>query len=158
MRNNYFTATKVLLALFLLFTIGCKRDNVLENVVPPAPPTPTTNVVNDATQVTASVSGIVLNESNAPIANAVVTSSTATTTTNSNGMFIFQNISLSKENGSVTVVKAGYFKGVRSFKTTAAKNHTIRLQLMQKVLSGTVNAAAGGTGWPRARHRQDRRA
>ena len=145
MKNNYFTATKVLLALFLLFTIGCKRDNVLENVVPPTPPTPTINVVNDATQVTASVSGIILNESNAPIANAVVTSGAATTTTNSNGMFIFQNISLSKENGSVTVVKAGYFKGVRSFKTTVGKNHTVRLQLIQKVLSGSVNAAAGGT-------------
>lgn len=140
----------MLSALFLIFTIGCKRENVFENPVSPTPtPTPTfpstPNVVNDQTQVTASVSGIVLDESNAPIASAVVTSGTATTTTNSNGMFIFQNISLSKENGSVTVVKAGYFKGVRSFKTTAGKNHTVRLQLMQKVLSGTLNAAAGGT-------------
>jgi hypothetical protein len=146
MRNNYSRALLLLPILFLIFTLGCKRESVLENPIDPIlPPTSTPTVVNDLTQVTASVSGIVLDESNAPIASAVVTSGASTTTTNSNGMFIFQNISLSKENGSVTVVKAGYFKGIRSFKTTAGKNHTVRLQLMQKVISGSVNAAAGGT-------------
>ncbi len=143
MRKNYCTTILILSTLFLIFTLSCKRESVLDNPIDPVPPTPT--VVNDLTQVTASVSGIVLDESNVPIANAVVTSGAATTTTNSNGMFIFQNISLSKENGSVTGVKAGYFKGVRSFKTTVGKNHTVRLQLMQKVLSGTVNAPTGGT-------------
>jgi hypothetical protein len=132
----------------LIFTLGCKRTEITETPNTPNTP-PTTNpigsVVNDATQVTASVSGIVLDENNVPIANAVVTSGTTTTTTNSNGMFIFQNISLSKENGNITAVKAGYFKGVRSFKTTEGKNHSVRLQLMQRTLSGTVNAAAGGT-------------
>jgi hypothetical protein len=129
----------------LIFSLGCKRTEITET--PNTPPTtnPIGNVVNDATQVTASVSGIVLDENNAPIANAVVTSGTANTTTNSNGMFIFQNISLSKENGNITAVKSGYFKGVRSFKTTEGKNHSVRLQLMQRTLSGTVNAAAGGT-------------
>ncbi len=145
MRINYFSAILLLFALFLIFTLGCKRESVLENPILPVPPVPTPSVVNDAIQVTASVSGIVLDESNAPIASAVVTSGAATTTTNSNGMFIFQNISLSKENGSVTVVKAGYFKGIRSFKSTAGKNHTVRLQLMQKLLSGTVSASTGGT-------------
>ena len=142
---------KALLALVIFFSvciIGCKRESVLENpidpILPPPPPT-TITVVNDLTQVSASVSGIVLDESNAPIASAVVTSGAATTTTNSNGMFVFQSISLSKENGSVTVVKAGYFKGVRSFKTTAGKNHTVRLQLMQRVLSGSINAGTGGS-------------
>ena len=146
MRKNYTKALLLLSVLIIILVIGCKRESVLDNPIDPIlPPPTTTTVVNDLTQVTASVSGMVLDESNTPIANAVVTSGAAATTTNSNGMFIFQNISLSKENGSVTVVKAGYFKGIRSFKTNAGKNHTIRLQLMQKVLSGTVNAAAGGT-------------
>jgi hypothetical protein len=145
MRKNLLCKLSNLIVLStLIFTIGCKRTEI--PVTPdPTPTNPIGGVVNDATQVTASVSGIVLDETNAPIANAVVTSGTATTTTNSNGMFIFQNISLSKENGNVTVVKAGYFKGIRSFKTTEGKNHTVRIQLMQRVLSGTVNAAAGGT-------------
>lgn len=145
MRKNYFTLILLLSTFLVIFTVACKRESVLENAIDPILPPPTTvTVINDLIQVTASVSGIVLDESNAPIANAVVTSGAATTTTNNNGMFIFQNISLSKENGSITVVKAGYFKGVRSFKTTAGKNHTVRLQLMQKILSGSVIAATGG--------------
>jgi hypothetical protein len=140
-----------LLKRFIAFAIiiatiatSCKRTEI--PITPdPTPTNPVGGPVNDAAQVMASVSGIVLDESNVPVSNAVVTSGTATTTTNSNGMFIFQNISLSKENGSITAVKAGYFKGVRSFKTTEGKNHSVRLQLMQRVLSSTVNAAAGGT-------------
>jgi Carboxypeptidase regulatory-like domain len=143
-KNLLFKLSNLIVLSTLIFTIGCKRTEI--PATPDATPTnPIGSVVNDATQVTASVSGIVLDETNAPITNAVVTSGTATTTTNSNGMFIFQNISLSKENGNVTVVKAGYFKGIRSFKTTEGKNHTVRIQLMQRTLSGTVNAAAGGT-------------
>jgi Carboxypeptidase regulatory-like domain len=145
MRKNFLSNLLSIAILALaIFAFGCKRTEI--PVTPdPIPTNPTTTVVNDLPQVTASVSGIVLDETNTPIANAVVTSGTATTTTNSNGMFIFQNISLSKENGNVTVVKAGYFKGIRSFKTSEGKNHTVRIQLMQRVLSGTVNAAAGGT-------------
>ena len=145
MRKNYFTLILLLSTFLVVFALGCKRESVLDNPIDPIPPPPTLIVVNDALQVTASVSGIVLDESNAPIANAVITSGTATTTTNNEGLFFFNNVSLSKENGSVTVVKAGYYKGIRSFKTTVGKNHTIRLQLMQRTLSGTVNAAAGGS-------------
>jgi hypothetical protein len=142
--NTLFKKLFACFAIVLTIATSCKRTEI--PVTPePAPTSPTGSPVNDATQVTASVSGIVLDESNVPVANAVVTSGVATTTTNSNGMFIFQNISLSKENGSITAVKAGYFKGIRSFKTTAGKNHTVRLQLMARVLSGTVNAAVGGT-------------
>ena len=143
MRKNYFTLFVMFSIFLVIFTLGCQREYILSNPVDPIPSTPT--VVNDLPQIIATVSGIVLDENNAPIASAIVTSGASTTTTNSNGMFIFQNISLSKENGSIRAVKAGYFKGVRSFKTIAGKNHTIRLQLMQKVLSCTVNAAGGGT-------------
>jgi hypothetical protein len=145
MRKDFlYKLLSIAIVVLVIFAFGCKRTEI---PVTPEPITtnPTTTVVNDLPQVTASVSGIVLDETNAPIASAVVTSGTATTTTNSNGMFIFQNISLSKENGNVTVVKAGYFKGIRSFKTTEGKNHSVRIQLMQRVSSGTVNAAAGGT-------------
>jgi hypothetical protein len=142
--NTLFKKLFACFAIVLTIAIGCKRTEI--PVTPePTPTSPTGSPVNDAAQVTASVSGIVLDESNVPVANAVVTSGVATTTTNSYGMFIFQNISLSKENGSITAVKAGYFKGVRSFKTTEGKNHSVRLQLMARILSGTVNAAAGGT-------------
>ena len=89
MIKNYTKALLLLSVLIIILFIGCKRESVLDNPIEPVPPTPTSTVVNDLTQVIASVSGIVLDESNAPIANAVVTSGAAATTTNSNGMFIF---------------------------------------------------------------------
>lgn len=134
---------KILLVLLIsaAFT-GCKRP---DEIAPGNPTTPSGSPVNDLTQVTAEVSGIVLDENKAPVANATVTSGAATTITNANGMFIFKSVSLSKEDGSVTVVKTGYFKGIRSFKTIEGKNNTVKIQLMAKVLSGTVDGATGGT-------------
>ena len=145
-RNHFIKKTGFLclsvLLILALFT-GCEPTDITD--VTTSPTTPAGGPVNDLTQVIAGVSGIVLDDSNAPVANATVTSGTATTTTNSNGMFIFNSISLSKENGSVTVIKTGYFKGVRSFKTIEGKNNTVKIRLMARVLSGTVNAATGGT-------------
>ncbi len=147
MKRNYFfkkTGFSCLLVILIVtFFAGCKRPDIPDNTITPT--TPSGTPVNDRTQVTASVSGIVLDESDGPIANAIVTSGTATTTTNSKGMFIFNSISLSKENGSVNVVKTGFLKGVRSFKTIEGKNNTVKIRLMAKVLSGTVDATTGGT-------------
>jgi hypothetical protein len=140
MKTNY---AKIIYALlFCITTItSCKQNEMdYQEQINPTP-----GPVNDAAQVTASISGIIIDENNTPIANATVTSGSAIATTNASGVFVFQNISVSKENGNVTAVKAGYFKGVRSFKTSAGKNHTVRLQLMQRSLTGTVNAATGGT-------------
>jgi hypothetical protein len=145
MRKNFlYRLLSIVAVTVIIFVTSCKRTEI--PVTPDTIPTnPTGGVVNDAAQVTASVSGIVLDETNAPVSGAFVTSGTANTTTNINGMFILKNISLSKENGSISVVKVGYFRGTRSFKTTVGKDHNIRLQLMAKTLSGTVNAAGGGT-------------
>jgi hypothetical protein len=63
---------QIAIAVFtaLIFTLGCKRTEITETPNTPNTP-PTTNpigsVVNDATQVTASVSGIVLDENLASV-------------------------------------------------------------------------------------------
>jgi len=126
-----------IISIMILFAISCKHSDISTGTNPSTP-------VDDATQVTASVSGIVLDESNVPVAGAVVTSGIASTVTNSLGMFSFNNILLSKNNGSVTVTKTGYFKGIRSFKAIAGKDHVVKIQLMQRSLSGTVNSTGGG--------------
>jgi hypothetical protein len=124
--------------LFLIFVSSCRRENV-PSVIDSGP-----TVVNDLVQVVASVSGIVLDENNIPLQGALVTSGSSTSTTNSFGVFNFNNISLSKNNGSVSVIKAGYYKAVRSFVTIAGNNHQLKIQMMRKILSGTINAASGG--------------
>lgn len=123
----------------ILLISSCQRHDMLQPLS-----TDPLGPVNDLIQVTANVTGVVLDENNTPLAGATVTSGAATTTTNNLGIFYLGNISLSKSNGSVIVTKAGYYKGVRSFKTTAGKNHQVKIQLMQRVLSGTLNSVTGG--------------
>jgi hypothetical protein len=124
------------MALLIILALSCKKNNT---------PTPSPIVpVDDVTQVVASVSGIVLDETNNPIQGAIVTSGTSNTITNAFGTFNFHNISLSKNNGSITAIKAGFFKGVRSFITTAGKQHQIKLQLMKKGAPIVINSSTGG--------------
>jgi hypothetical protein len=130
-------ALLIFIASVLVIT-SCKQSDLLPPAVPVNP------VTNDAILVTASVSGVILDEKNQPIQGAVVVSGASTTNTNTQGMFSLRNIQLSEQNGSVTVTKAGFFTGVRSFKTTAGKDHMVKLQLMQKLLSGTIKSSSGG--------------
>ena len=130
-------ALLIFIASVLLIT-SCKQSDLLPPVVPVNP------VSNDAILVTASVSGVILDEKNQPIQGAVVVSGASTTTTNTLGMFSLRDIQLSEQNGSVTITKSGFFTGVRSFKTTAGKDHMVKLQLMQRLLSGTITSSSGG--------------
>lgn len=101
--------------------------------------------VDDNITVLAGVRGIVIDENNQPVLGATVTSGVNTTTTDKYGVFRFNNISLSKANGYIKVVKPGYFTGSRSFVTTAGRIHNVRLKLLPKTNTGSFSAAAGGT-------------
>ena len=52
------------------------------------------------------------------------------------GNFTFKNINISAANGHVTVIKTGYFKGIRSFVTEAGKNNFVKIQLIKQILTG----------------------
>jgi hypothetical protein len=88
---------------------------------------------------------VVVDENNQPVQGATVKSGANTTTTDRYGVFRFNNIQLSKENGYVRVEKAGYFNGNRSFVTTAGRIHNVRIKLLPKSVTGTFAATAGGT-------------
>ena len=108
----------LLISSIFLFN-ACQRE--IEGGGAPAPtPTPPGPVVNDAIMVTGGVNGIVVDENNQPVAGVTVTSGTASTTTDRYGAFKFRNISLSKANATVKVIKNGYFNAFRSFPATAA--------------------------------------
>ena len=120
---------------------GCEREHSSENGIG----TRTTSIpAIDDEIVTANVLGFVLDENNVPVTGAQVKSGLAVTITNPYGMFSLNKISLSKNNGSVTITKPGYFKGIRSFKTTAGVDHIVKIQLMKRTLTATIDAAGGG--------------
>lgn len=130
------------LSLVILSQISCKKsDDVADNTAPNVPPV----IANDAVKVAATITGSVIDENNQPVASVAVTADTYSTTTDAMGNFTFKNITISAANGHVMVVKAGYFKGIRSFVTEKGKNNYVKIQLIKQVLSGTVTTAAGGT-------------
>ncbi len=121
----------------ILLLHACKKNDTANNT--------TEMAVNDAATVVASVRGIVVNENNIPVQGAAVSCGTATTTTDMYGMFNFNGIPVSKNNGYVNVKKAGYFNGNRSFKTTAGHTQDMRIKLLPKTITGTFAATTGGT-------------
>ncbi len=95
--------------------------------------------------ITASVYGTVIDENNQPVVGATVKSGSNTTTTDRFGVFQFKNILLGKSNGYVRVEKAGYFNGNKSFYPTPGRTHNVKIKLIPKTVTVTLNANTGGT-------------
>ena len=131
----------ILFAVLSIFSISCQKDFADEGIDNGTP----VIVVDDITKVNASVNGVVLDESNLPIANATVTCGGLSSVTNNMGIFYFKGVDISKNNGSVTVSKVGYFKATRCFITVAGKSHHLKIQLLAKSVTGTLDAGTGGT-------------
>jgi Carboxypeptidase regulatory-like domain len=141
-KKSSFKLSAFLLFLVFIAQFSCKKnDQLVDNGTPNLPPV----IANDATLVAATITGSVIDENNKPVVGATVAADTYSTTTDAMGNFTFKNINMSAANGHVSVVKAGYFKGTRSFVTAANKNNFVKIQLIKQVVSGTVAAAAGGT-------------
>jgi Carboxypeptidase regulatory-like domain len=142
-KKNYIKFSAIFLSLIILIQIGCKKNDDLGGNTAPVLETPA--ISNDAIKVAATITGSVIDENNQPVTNATVTADTYTTTTDAMGNFAFKNINISAANGHVTIIKAGYFKGTRSFVTESGKNNFVKIQLIKQTLTGTITTAAGGT-------------
>ncbi|MHA4810578.1 carboxypeptidase-like regulatory domain-containing protein [Flavitalea flava] len=94
--------------------------------------------------VKASLQGRVLDENGLPVKGAVVTSGTATTSTDVNGVFTFSNIDMYNRFGFVKVVKAGYFTGSRTILTKAGSLNFVRIDLLPRISKGSFSASSGG--------------
>ncbi len=136
--NHSFIRLGIFLMLFTL--VACQRELNF-----PTDPSNTGDVVNDNVTVTAGVRGTVIDEAGRPVSGALVTCGAQTQSTDRYGSFSFRNLSISKANGSVKVVKNGYFTHYRTFISTAGMIHQVRIQLLPKTNSGSFDAAAGGT-------------
>ncbi|OSZ80565.1 hypothetical protein CAP36_04755 [Chitinophagaceae bacterium IBVUCB2] len=141
MRKPHFYLQFIFSLLNILFFItSCQPDLQDPRGNNPVTPNPI-----DMEMVTGGVSGNVVDENNQPVVGATVTSGSASTTTDRYGSFKFRNISLSKNNGTVKVVKAGYFNGFRSFISVAGRINNVRIKLLPKANSGTFQGSTGGT-------------
>jgi len=94
--------------------------------------------------VTANLQGRVLDQNGLPVQGAAVSSGTATTTTDVNGVFNFLKISMSSRFGYVKVAKTGYYTGSKSIITNGGASNYVSIELMPLSVPRSFAAASGG--------------
>lgn len=102
------------------------------------------NTVQPDQLVTASLQGRVLDENGLPVMGAAVTSGSASTTTDVNGIFRFSNIKIYSRFGFVQVTKQGYFTGSRTIVTNPGVVNFVHIDLLPRVSKGSFSATSGG--------------
>ena len=137
MRSKLLYPFGFVLGLLALVHYSCQKE-INPGFLNPAPPPVVENV-------SASISGRVVAENGLPVEGAVVKAGSASTTTNINGDFTLTNVLLDKNAGFVKVEKQGYFLGMRTFITKENTTNLVEIQLIPKIVSGSFDAAAGGT-------------
>ena len=98
----------------------------------------------DTESVTTTISGTVLDESNAPIVGAEIKSAGQTAVTNASGGFTFSNIKVPISRFVVNVSKSGYFDGSFADAPKANGTSNIKVYLMTAGVTQTVDAGTGG--------------
>jgi hypothetical protein len=94
--------------------------------------------------VRTTITGRVIDEAGKSVQGALVSGYGASTTTNSYGVFVFQNVTVPSTRAVVTVTKSGYFTGARAAYPSEGKITTMMLTLQQATQTRTVSAATGG--------------
>lgn len=145
--NIHKFSTSIFVALLAL-TLGltsCKKENVTPQT-PTTNPTPGTavNQLYSGVTISTSIGGEILDESNNPISNALVTVGSDYTYTNTNGHFYLTDISVDSDRAYVKVEKDGYFLGARAVNPETSITSYVSIQLVQKTVAGTINNSTGG--------------
>jgi len=89
------------------------------------------------------ISGVVVDETDQPVADAHVDVMGAITKTDENGFFYINNAKVYDKHAYVKVNKNGYFLGSRSFYPTDG-NNLVDIKLLKKTIAGSFDAASGG--------------
>jgi hypothetical protein len=134
-------STAILFSLLLVFT-GCQKENKNGGGGNNGG---TGNNPSEPNPVTATVTGLIVNENDLPLPGASVKSGTNSATTDSRGYFTFKNIGLDKFTAMVNVNMNGYFTAFRNFSARADGVHFVKIKLIRKTLTGTVPSASGGS-------------
>src|SRR6188768_4116992 len=104
-----------------------------------------TGTVVNPSPIQGTVTGKVIDNNNNAVAGATVKVGSNTTTTDTRGLFRFNNIQLDKYSAVVIVEKTGFFKSYRVFSASANNTNFVKLKLVPKTLIGSIDAAAGGS-------------
>ncbi|WP_290697237.1 hypothetical protein [Lacinutrix sp.] len=85
--------------------------------------------------------GRIVDQSNLPVDNAVVTIGSQIVTTDTNGIFIVNSANVKERQAFIVVEKTGYFKGMRSVVPTEGTNN-IKITLITQNLVSTITSGS----------------
>ncbi len=129
----------LLLLAVVLVIFACRKDSELTSNT-----TETTN--SPGITVEADLMGVVTDENNNPIANAVVQYGTnAGAVTNEDGIFYVRNQKFNQRGAYVKVNMPGYFEGSRRFYPKAGNESQVRIQLIERTMTASFQAEEGAT-------------
>jgi hypothetical protein len=126
---NLYTRYTILLGMSLLLMTGCLKDT--ETFIP----------YQDNVQISAF--GVVLNEQDLPVFQAMVTVEGETTSADSNGVFIFNDIVVPADLTSIKFSKEGYFDAYRTV-VPGEGMPTLTVRMLHLGQDYNFNAGTGG--------------
>lgn len=123
-----------ILSIFLVFAFAScnKRNNT------------TTDISNTGQTIIADIAGQVIDENGNPILGAIVKTNTHTCITDSDGFFLFMQISTSKNKTTLEVTKPNYFNGYRTMYIIANQDNYTKIRMIEKKNPSNFNATIGG--------------
>ena len=133
----------LLLLVGVLAIASCKKDTITID-----PPTPPIDNTRNFVQVNTSLAGQVVDKDNTPISNALVSFGTESISTDENGIFTFENVTVLENRAFVKVEKDGYFHGSRTFFAYSNQRSNVKISLLEKTVQGTVDASGGTISTP----------
>lgn len=128
----------LLMAAASLFIASCQKELSSGFTITETPP-------DLVTKINSAVSGFVTDEADAPVNGAVVQFGGASASTDKYGYFEIKNVQAVKHAAVVTVIKPGYFNGIKTFIAAQGKSGFFRIKLLPKTNQGNFDAATGGT-------------
>jgi len=130
----------IIAAATILIVVACNKSSSTSSTTNGNP-----NNIPAEQVVTASLQGRVTDGNGVPVEGAAVTSGTASTTTDVNGVFSFSGISMSSRFGYVQAAKTGYFTGSKSIITNGGASNYVSIQLIAQATLASFSAPVGGS-------------
>jgi hypothetical protein len=128
----------LILVLFIPFLFNsCSNDSGIDENSVDTP-------LNFGNEVSKNFTGQIVDESNNPVANVVITVGNKTANTDRNGVFIINNATVHEKFAFIKAKKTGYLDGSRSLVPTNGMNYA-RITLLSGTIVGTVNSGASGS-------------
>lgn len=131
---------RILLSLLLAVTfLNCNPDDSIDTLDTLDTPANVAFNYNQGNTVSRNFHGLILDTAGNPISNAAVQIGSATTQTNSKGIFVISNASVKEKFAHVKVSKTGFINGSRVLVPTSGDNR-INIMLIPNTATATVNS------------------